>query len=196
MSFGRDPTVTTGELAAALHYTQKSLPRLIARGILPRPNTSGEFRIVELLEAFGRVLKRRTSLGSDGVDGESVEEAKARFERAKADAQEIEVAQALEELVPRREYLAESERANAGLRSRLDAIPNRLAPELEGRDAITIAERIRAEIAQALSDHVEALEVDVAADSPEASGERGEDPAVPAESDGERVGEQVPPSEP
>jgi phage terminase Nu1 subunit (DNA packaging protein) len=141
-------------IARLLDLTPRRVQQLVAESVIPRAER-GRYEVVPVVRAYVRYLRERAMASEVGQD--AFAQHRARLTKARADMAELEHAQMLQDLVP----AAQVEQAWAALvgvlRSRLLALPSKLAPRLAGlAHEAPIQEHLRAEITDALAELSEA----------------------------------------
>src|SRR4051812_6403090 len=166
-------------IARLLDLTPRRVQQLVAEGVIPKAER-GRYELVPVVRAYIRYLRERAlsqDLGSDAFV-----QHRARLTKARADMAELEHAQMLGELVPAAQVEEAWAAIVAVMRTRLLALPTKLAPRLVALNhEAVIQDALRAEIADGLAELSQAR-IDL---EPIRASEHddGEDEADPARND-------------
>ena len=152
---------TQAEVGEKLGISDRWLRKLVEDGVLRDPGR-GKWDALEtakqLLEYRGKEIERLkaqvASLESQAqraeVGGAKVME-DARLQRAKADIAEMEAAEKRGELIPRNQIADVMHSAVVIMKTRLNAIPSKVAPLAHAAPSVAVAERyIREQVDEAL----------------------------------------------
>lgn len=146
-------TVSASVLGNLFGVTDRRVRQMAEEGILERA-AKGRYKLVDSLKNYILTLKLSAEgTGADNPDGEiDIDEEKALHERVKRHISELKLRTMKGEL----HKSADVERVMMDMltafRTRILAIPSKVAPVLESRDASYIKERLLAECTEALSE--------------------------------------------
>jgi phage terminase Nu1 subunit (DNA packaging protein) len=101
---------------------------------------------------IGRLRTANQKRSSEGPDGLSIDEAERRLKRAKAESEEMTLAERRRELIPMDEHQHMRSTLVRVTRQRFASVPTRLAPKLQGCTSIEIKALLNASLKDALSD--------------------------------------------
>lgn len=136
-------------IAKLLDLTPRRVNQLVDEGVFPKAGR-GTFELVPVVKGYIKHLRDRIAAGNES-DGYT--EHRARLTKARADMAELERAQIIASLVPADDIEAAWSAVTAAMRSRLLAIPSKVAPRLMAMKTVNEAqELIRAEIFGALEE--------------------------------------------
>lgn len=172
-------TYTTSTVCRLLDLTPQRVAQLTAAGVLQRA-TRGRYHLVPTVRAYVRYLRDRT-VGRDaaGVD-DDYRKGRARLVRIQADIAELERGEKEADLIPAAEVRRVWMAMAGNMRTRLLAIPRKLAPVVPTlAGASEIEDALRAEIADALEE-IARTNVEYRDDKPG----RGDDDPADAADDG------------
>lgn len=149
--------VSRDEIAALLDMTTRNVNLLGTQGILPKAR-NGRYSRIECVHRWIRYLKGRLETGDD----ETLAKQRTRLTKNKADIAEMEQSRLRGELLPANEVRAGWSQIVAQIKTRLLAIPSKIAARLAVmRTAAECKALVNAEIREAL----EALATITIADS-------------------------------
>lgn len=140
----RSEVVSTAEAIAFLELNERAFHRLVSGGVIPKA-ANGEYILGDITKAYWE-----SRFAAEGLEAEQT-----RLTKAKADLAELDLA----------EQRGEVHRAAAVMRvwadnvmnakTRMLAIPTKIAPELAGKDAKEIQSKLKTEISEALNELAE-----------------------------------------
>ena len=140
----RSEVVSTAEAIAFLELNERTFHRLVKDGVIPKA-ANGEYILGDITKAYWE-----SRFATEGLEAEQT-----RLTKAKADLAELTLA----------EQRGEVHRATAVMRvwadnvmnakTRLLAVPTKIAPELLGKDVKEIQAKLKAEIHEALNELAE-----------------------------------------
>ena len=127
------------QAADFLNMSKSSFYRLIESGVIPKSD-DGKYTLSEVVEAYWR----------NQFDSEGLKAAQTRLVTAQAELKEAELAEQRGEL-HRASAIAKVWTDNViNTRTKLLAIPNKIAPELIGQDLQTVQQKLKNAIYEAL----------------------------------------------
>ena len=133
--------VSFDQAADFLNMSKSSFYRLIETGVLPK-SEDGKYVLSEVVEAYWR----------NQFDSEGLKAAQTRLVTAQAELKEAELAERRGEL-HRASAVAKVWTDNVmNARMKLLAIPSKIAPELVGQDRLTMQEKLKSAIYEALEE--------------------------------------------
>lgn len=136
--------VTPSEAATFLQVPERTFYRLVRTGIIPKAG-DGEYILGEVVESFWR----------NQFDTEGLKAAQTRLTTAQAELKELELAEQRGEL-HRASAIAKVWTDNViNARTKLLAIPTKIAPELIGQDLQTTQQKLKSAIYEALEELAE-----------------------------------------
>lgn len=144
--------VSLQQMANLLLITKKRIQQHIAAGEMPGPNAEGRFDVLASFQARLRYLQSQYVPGG-GSGSEGYTEQRIRLTRSKADIAELDRARLTGDLLPRNLVIAEETARRLNARTRLLAIPAKMAAQvLSCKDAAEAQELLRREISDALDE--------------------------------------------
>lgn len=136
--------VTPSEAAAFLQVPERTFFRLVETGVIPKAG-DGEYILGEVVESYWR----------NQFDSEGLKAAQTRLVTAQAELKENELAEQRGEL-HRASAIAKVWTDNViNARTKLLAIPTKIAPELIGQDLQTTQQKLKSAIYEALEELAE-----------------------------------------
>jgi phage terminase Nu1 subunit (DNA packaging protein) len=151
--------ISSHELARVLDVTTRRLAMLASDGIIPRAR-KGRYPFVPCVQEYVRYLRSVASEQGDDV----LAKQRARLTKSKADVAEMERAQMMGELVPVKELIAAGTAIAAVVRTRVEAIPAKMANQLLNLKSPRDVEAILRPECDAALEEIAALEVHATAD--------------------------------
>ena len=140
----RKMRVSFDQVADFLHVSKSAFYRLIKAGVIPK-SEDGKYILGEVVEAYWR----------NQFDSEGLKAAQTRLVTAQAELKEAELAEQRGEL-HRASAIAKVWTDNVlNARTRLLAIPTKIAPELIGQDLQTVQQKLKTAIYEALKELAE-----------------------------------------
>ena len=143
--------ITTNEIAEIFSLSERRIQQLTKEGVLK--NTSrGKYNLKESIKDFikYKIELSRSKYSSCEID---ISEARRRKEVAEAELKEIELKKTKEELVSEEEVIENWIKLLSIVKTRLLAMPNKLAPMLIGVESIgEIKEYLSNEVIAALNE--------------------------------------------
>jgi len=171
-------TVPSERLALLLDLTPRRLQQLAAEGVIPKTDRN-RYDLVESVRGYVRYLRDR-AFGPELRDSpDSFATQRARLTRARANAEELKARQLAGELIPAADIEAAWGAVTEVMRTRLLAIPSKVAARIGmARNAVEAQAIIRAEITEALTELANVtFAADAAEHAPDAGADRDDDPA-------------------
>ena len=138
------------QIAQLLVIKESYVHELVRDGVLPPPISRGHYALVPCVQGYIAFLRDRAH-ASQGSGSTAYASQRARLTKAKADAAELEARSKLGELVPAVEVRETWVALVSVMRTRLLAIPARVAARvMMAKNIVEIAGLIRTEIYEAL----------------------------------------------
>ncbi len=137
----RSIKVTAPEAASFLNLPERSFYRLVETGIIPKAG-EGEYILGDVVEAFWR----------NQFDSEGLTAARTRLVTAQAELAETELAEQRGELHRASAVIKVWADNVSNAKTRLLAIPVKIAPELVGQDLMTMQNKLKTAINEALKE--------------------------------------------
>jgi len=193
-------TQPIGVIARLLDLSERRVQQLSREGVIPKAER-GQYDLIGSVRGYVRYLREQASKAQAGAPDYAAE--RARFIRARADLAEMEAEEKRGALIAAEEIEAAWIAVLALLRTRLLALPDRLAPQVFEQSTVGDTRNlIRMTIREVLDDlaqpdvQLEAIaDIDGLAD-PEADGGDGAEGAAPtAGTDDQRLGGSEPAAE-
>lgn len=147
------PSQPIGVIAKLLDLSERRVQQLSREGVIPKA-TRGQYDLIGSVRGYVRYLRDQAAQAQAGAPDYASE--RARFIRARADLAEMEAEQRRGALIAAEEIEAAWIKVLALLRTRLLALPDRLAPR--AHEQTTVADTrdlIRATIREVLDDLAE-----------------------------------------
>ena len=135
----RTEVISAPEAALLLNLPERTLRHMAENGVLPKA-AKGEYILGDVTEAYWKHV-----LGSEGLEAEQT-----RLTKAKADKAEIELAELKGEMHSYTDVESAWTEDVMNAKTRLLAIPTKLAPELVGKSVQEIQAALKKEIYEAL----------------------------------------------
>jgi phage terminase Nu1 subunit (DNA packaging protein) len=193
-------TQPIGVIARLLDLSERRVQQLSREGVIPKAER-GQYDLIGSVRGYVRYLRDQATKAQAGAPDYAAE--RARFIRARADLAEMEAEEKRGALIAAEEIEAAWIAVLALLRTRLLALPDRLAPQVFEQSTVGDTRNlIRMTIREVLDDlaqpdvQLEAIaDIDGLAD-PEADGGDGAESAAPAAgTDDQRLGGSEPTAE-
>lgn len=140
----RGRMVSATEAALFLGLPERSFYRLVERGVIQKQE-DGTFLLGELAEAYYKSL----------YDSESLNAAKTRLTRAQAEKAELELAEEKDELHRATAVMSVWAENVINAKTKLLAIPSKMAPQLVGLSAAEVEAALKKEISEVLHELAE-----------------------------------------
>ncbi len=189
-----------GVIAKLLDLSERRVQQLSREGVIPKA-TRGQYDLIGSVRGYVRYLRDQAAKAQDGAPDYAAE--RARFIRARADLAEMEAEEKRGSVIAAEDVEAAWIAVLALLRTRLLALPDRLAPQVHEQSTVGDTRNlIRAAIREVLDDLAQPdvqLEADLELEGipdPQADGEEGAGgSASSAGTDDQRLGRSEPPAE-
>lgn len=193
-------TQPIGVIARLLDLSERRVQQLSREGVIPKAER-GQYDLIGSVRGYVRYLREQASKAQAGAPDYAAE--RARFIRARADLAEMEAEEKRGALIAAEEIEAAWIAVLALLRTRLLALPDRLAPQVFEQSTVGDTRNlIRMTIREVLDDLAQPdIQLEASADidglaDPEADGGDGAEGAVPAAgTDDQRLGGPEPTAE-
>jgi phage terminase Nu1 subunit (DNA packaging protein) len=144
-------TVTIDELCKICDVSKGRISQLITAGVIPKQERN-RYEVVPVVNAYVRFLRERTIKG-DTSDSGDYSSHRTRLTKAKADLAEMEREQLASDLIPANDARHAWSGMVANARTRLIAIPSKIAPLVVSAESINEAQDIiKNEIYEALQE--------------------------------------------
>lgn len=193
-------TQPIGVIARLLDLSERRVQQLSREGVIPKAER-GQYDLIGSVRGYVRYLRDQVTKAQAGAPDYAAE--RARFIRARADLAEMEAEEKRGALIAAEEIEAAWTAVLALLRTRLLALPDRLAPQVFEQSTVGDTRNlIRTTIREVLDDLAQpdvqleaSAEIEGLAD-PEADGGDGAEGAAPAaRTDDQRLGGSEPAAE-
>jgi phage terminase Nu1 subunit (DNA packaging protein) len=149
MSTATYPVATVAKL---LLLTERRVQQLTREGVLPKADR-GRYELAPVIQAYVKYLRDRALPGEAEGLSEDFQKARARRTAAEASMAEMRAAQARGELIPAADVHEVLTAIFGRVRSKLLALPSKLAPRLLGVTSVNDAqEQLKAGVYEALSE--------------------------------------------
>jgi phage terminase Nu1 subunit (DNA packaging protein) len=189
-----------GVIAKLLDLSERRVQQLSRKGVIPKANR-GQYDLIGSVRGYVRYLRDQALKAQAGAPDYAAE--RARFIRARADLAEMEAEEKRRSLIAADEIEAAWIAVLALLRTRLLALPDRLAPQVFEQSTVGDTRNlIRAAIREVLDDLAQPdiefeADIDLAGvTSPQADGGEGTGSSeAAAGSDDQQLGRPEPPAE-
>lgn len=193
-------TQPIGVIARLLDLSERRVQQLSREGVIPKAER-GQYDLIGSVRGYVRYLRDQATKAQAGAPDYAAE--RARFIRARADLAEMEAEEKRGALIAAEEIEAAWIAVLALLRTRLLALPDRLAPQVFEQSTVGDTRNlIRMTIREVLDDLAQPdVQLEASADidglvDPEADGGDGAEGAVPAAgTDDQRLGGPEPTAE-
>ena len=136
--------VSAPEAAAFLKLPERTFNRLVENGVIPK-NDYGEYILGEVVESYWR----------NQFDTEGLKAAQTRLTTAQAEIKELELAEMRGEMHRASVIQKIWAERNVNIKSRLLAIPSKIAPELIGQDLPGVMAKLKDAICEVLNELAE-----------------------------------------
>ena len=147
------PTQPIGVIAKLLDLSERRVQQLSREGVIPKPQR-GQYDLIGAVRGYVRYLRDQAVKAQAGAPDYAVE--RARFIRARADLAEMEAQEKRQSLIPADQAEAAWIAVLALLRTRLLALPDRLAPQAFEQSTVGETRNvIRAALREVLDDLAE-----------------------------------------
>ena len=193
-------TQPIGVIARLLDLSERRVQQLSREGVIPKAER-GQYDLIGSVRGYVRYLREQASKAQAGAPDYAAE--RARFIRARADLAEMEAEEKRGALIAAEEIEAAWIAVLALLRTRLLALPDRLAPQVFEQSTVGDTRNlIRMTIREVLDDLAQPdVQLEASADidglaDPEADGGDGAEGAAPTSgTDNQRLGGPEPTAE-
>lgn len=136
--------VSFEEVAKFLNLSKSSFYRLIESGVIPK-SEDGEYILGEVVESYWR----------NQFDTEGLKAAQTRLTTAQAEIKELELAEMRGEMHRASVIQKIWAERNVNIKSRLLAIPSKIAPELIGQDLPGVMTKLKDAVCEVLNELAE-----------------------------------------
>jgi phage terminase Nu1 subunit (DNA packaging protein) len=148
-------TCTTKWFANFINCTERYIQRMLADGELPSKNAKGHLETENCIQSY--IAKLQKALKHGKSENEGLNDAQLRYEIARADEKELDVAERTGQLVLAEEVQAVWQSSASNFRTRILALPYAVASRCAGMD-----DRIEIEdiVTQLVEDALNELSID------------------------------------